>query len=262
MLKNCFNLVRNISKLNDISKIPLAYSKCNSCCWSCGRSLTKNEAKSFFCPCPLRKILPVNPVNNYFDLFNLDLNYKVDKSELTKRFRQLMRTLHPDLYTLKSTVRNTLVRFDQLKFILIFLISAKLEKEYSSSHASCLNKAYNILSSPIERGQYVLELKEVDYEKEAYEALDQSDDDRQQILSDIMELNELLDEITTKEQLIELENKLDLVMEPFEKQLEAAFEALDFKKAVKVVAKMKYYQNIDERLKDLKLKFDLNTPFN
>ena len=125
-----------------------------------------------------------------------------------------------------------------------------------------MNKAYNILSSPIERGQYVLELKEVDYEKEAYEALDQSDDDRQQILSDIMELNELLDEITTKEQLIELENKLDLVMEPFEKQLEAAFEALDFKKAVKVVAKMKYYQNIDERLKDLKLKFDLNTPFN
>ena len=108
----------------------------------------------------------------------------------------------------------------------------------------------------------MLELNEVDYEKEAYEALDRADDDRQQILSDIMELNELLDEITTKEQLIQLENKLDLVMEPFEKQLEAAFEALDLKKAVKVVAKMKYYQNIDERLKDLKLKFDLNTPFN
>ena len=137
-----------------------------------------------------------------------------------------------------------------------------MEKEYSSSHASRLNKAYNVLSSPIERGQYMLELNEVDYEKEAYEALDRADDDRQQILSDIMELNELLDEITTKEQLIQLENKLDLVMEPFEKQLEAAFEALDLKKAVKVVAKMKYYQNIDERLKDLKLKFDLNTPFN
>ena len=132
MLKNCFNLNRNISKLNGISKsvrtanTPLAYSKCcYSCCWSCGRSLTHNEVKSFFCPCPLKKILPVNPVNNYFDLFNLNSSYRIDKSELTKQFRKLMRTLHPDLYTLKSTVRRS-CSFDQLKIILIYFNSCQV----------------------------------------------------------------------------------------------------------------------------------------
>lgn len=73
-------------------------------CWSCNRVLNKNEIKSQFCPCTEKKILPVNKNLNYFELFNMKIDYNLDKSTLTKNFRQLMRKLHPDLFTQKSEV--------------------------------------------------------------------------------------------------------------------------------------------------------------
>lgn len=73
-------------------------------CWSCNRLLTEKQSKKFFCPCHLKKILPVNLSNNYFELFDLNVDYDVDKQKLKSKFRELMRQLHPDLFTLKSQV--------------------------------------------------------------------------------------------------------------------------------------------------------------
>ena len=73
-------------------------------CWSCHRLLTDKEAKQLFCPCECKYILPVNKNVNYFELFNLDTNYAVNKTKLTNKFRELMRKIHPDLFTLKTEV--------------------------------------------------------------------------------------------------------------------------------------------------------------
>ena len=71
------------------------------------------------------------------------------------------------------------------------------------------------------------------------------------------QLNELIDEITETRQVEELEAKLNEIILPFEKQLKASFERNDFENAVEILSKMKYYQNVTERLEDLKLKFDI-----
>ena len=119
-----------------------------------------------------------------------------------------------------------------------------------------INKAYRILDSPIQRAIYILKLNGFNYEKEAFET--DTDVCKKKILIDVLELNELLDEIETSAQVESLEKKLEETMRPFQKELEQAISLKNFKEAIHVIAKMKYYKNIDDRLQDLKLKFNLN----
>lgn len=95
-LRHCY---KNINNSNNLKLLILNYN-----CWSCKRELTDKESKKFFCPCEKDIILPVNEKNNYYDVFDLKHEYEIDKVELKKRFRALMKKLHPDLYTLKSDV--------------------------------------------------------------------------------------------------------------------------------------------------------------
>ena len=120
-----------------------------------------------------------------------------------------------------------------------------------------MNKAFTTLSNPIDRGLYLLKLNQIDYKMESNIQSKQEDADKQKILVDILELNELIDEITETRQVEELEAKLNEIILPFEKQLKASFERNDFENAVEILSKMKYYQNVTERLEDLKLKFDI-----
>ncbi len=120
-----------------------------------------------------------------------------------------------------------------------------------------MNKAFTTLSNPIDRGLYLLKMNQIDYKMESNIQSKQEDADKQKILVDILELNELIDEITETRQVEELEAKLNEIILPFEKQLKASFERNDFENAVEILSKMKYYQNVTERLEDLKLKFDI-----
>lgn len=103
----------------------------------------------------------------------------------------------------------------------------------------------------------MLELINIDYEKESYN-VNQPDEDKNKILMDILELNELVDEITNSSEVKELEDKLFDTMKPFKNQLERAFLENRIEDVIKIISKMKYYQNVFERLGDLKLKFNLS----
>ena len=46
-------------------------------------------------------------------------------------------------------------------------------------------------------------------------------------------------------------------MKPLESELEKAFKQKEHHRAVEVVSKMRYFKNIDERLENLQLKFNL-----
>ena len=121
-----------------------------------------------------------------------------------------------------------------------------------------MNKAYSTLLNPIERATYMLALKGVDYERQA--RLDGNAADKaevQRILMEVMELNEFVDEIAEPRQVEELEARLDKVIGPLEEQIGKAFAAGDLAGAVRILAKMRYYQNISERLAELKFRFHL-----
>lgn len=119
-----------------------------------------------------------------------------------------------------------------------------------------LNKAFDVLKNPIKRGEYLLSLIDPNFASEVIES-HESDAERKEILMEIMELNEIIDEIKLPKEVEELAERLQEIINPFEDELEKAFSSKDYQKACSIVSKMKYFKNVDERIKDLQLKFNI-----
>lgn len=73
---------------------------------------------------------------NYYQLFGLPQCFLIDQEELSKRYRQLQRELHPDKFAGKSAS----------------------EQRMSVQFTSLVNGAYQTLRSPLLSAEYLLEL--------------------------------------------------------------------------------------------------------
>ncbi len=105
----------------------------------------------------------------------------------------------------------------------------------------------------------MLRLKGVDYEGEAHIARTTEDPaEVQRIIVEVMELNEFIDEIEKPSQVADLESRLDKLIEPLEAQMGKALSVNDLSRTIGLLAKMKYYQNVSERLTELKYKFQMD----
>ena len=77
---------------------------------------------------------------NYFELFDLPEAFAIDREELSERYRELQRAVHPDRFASGT---------DQ-------------EKRLSMQGASRINDAFETLKDPLLRAKYMLELRGVD----------------------------------------------------------------------------------------------------
>lgn len=77
---------------------------------------------------------------NYFDLFQLPHEFKLDAKQLKSVYRQLQRELHPDRFAGGT---------DQ-------------EKRLAVQYSTFVNQAYEALLSPVKRGEYMLSLKGIE----------------------------------------------------------------------------------------------------
>lgn len=103
------------------------------------------------------------PDKSYFELYDLPPTFKVDEALLKKKFYALSKEFHPDYYANESQ-----------------------EKQDEILELSTLNnKAYKVLSDPLKRIEYILELNDMLVEGDKY-ALPQ------EFLMDMMEVNEAL----------------------------------------------------------------------
>jgi len=82
--------------------------------------------------------------NNYFELFELPIQFDVSQDHLDTRFRSLQRHLHPDK----------------------FASSSDAERRWSMQAASFVNEAYQCLSTPIKRASYLLSLNGISLDEE------------------------------------------------------------------------------------------------
>ena len=73
---------------------------------------------------------------NYFELFGLPQDFRLDVEQLTERYRELQRSVHPDR----------------------FANAGALERRLSVQHAARINQAFQTLKDPVERARYLLEL--------------------------------------------------------------------------------------------------------
>ncbi len=74
--------------------------------------------------------------SDYFELFGIEPRFDIDTAELSRRYRQLQQTVHPDRYANAT---------DQ-------------ERRLSMQQATRINEAYQTLKDPVARARYLLEL--------------------------------------------------------------------------------------------------------
>ncbi|NXT19705.1 HSC20 protein, partial [Syrrhaptes paradoxus] len=177
-----------------------------------------------FCP-GCRALQPPRPRPDLFRLMACDRSFRIDTQQLQRRFRSLQRAVHPD-------------RFSR---------SPPEERFYSEQHSSLINEAYRTLLHPLSRGLYLLELNGV-------EPAQETDSDADSVfLMEIMEINEKLAEPKNDDIIEEIETLIKVKQEELTKEVTAAFERDDLQEAKKLLAKMKYFANLEDKLKDKKI---------
>jgi molecular chaperone HscB len=174
---------------------------------------------------------------NYFEFLGLPLSYTVDQTELTRRYRELQRELHPDRYAHLS----------------------EREQRMAVQYTAYLNEAYSSLKSPLGRAQYLLSLQGVDTLSESRVQLDPM------FLMEQMELREALEEAQEasdpEEALEELEGQAQATVTSLADEFALLWPALqsseeaDFTEAEKLVRKLqfavKFHKEIERLLNEL-----------
>ena len=104
----------------------------------------------------------------HFELFELPVSFNIDLSDLSQRYRELQRVVHPDK----------------------FVNASDRERLLSVEKAAAINEAYQVLKLPQRRARYMLELQSVSFDDEKDTALDPS------FLMEQIELREALGELS------------------------------------------------------------------
>ena len=104
----------------------------------------------------------------HFELFELPVSFDVDLQDLSQRYRELQRVVHPDK----------------------FVNASDHERRLSVENAAAINEAYQIIKSPQRRARYMLELQSVSFDDEKDMALDPA------FLMEQIELREALGELS------------------------------------------------------------------
>lgn len=153
---------------------------------------------------------------NYFELFEIPVQLKVDKNSLPGRFFELSRKYHPDYFVNKDPKEQI----------------DSLEK------SAMLNKAYKTFQNPDETIKYVLQLKGLLEEGEKYEL-------PPDFLMEVLEINEQLMDAQDQSAMGNLQFTIDNlqaeIYEPVKKIVEHYQEGVTSKKELLQV-KEYYYQ--------------------
>ncbi|KAF6727498.1 Iron-sulfur cluster co-chaperone protein HscB, mitochondrial [Oryzias melastigma] len=188
-------------------------------CWNCKHLL--DNVPAFFCN-SCKVIQPPEEGASYFKILDCDYTFSLDTQKLQKRYLELQRSLHPDNYSQRS------VR----------------EREFSESQSALVNRAYRTLLKPLSRGLYMLQLEGMHLEEGTDSAADPA------FLMQLMEINEAVDEAQTPEEAEKIGRDTRGKLTDLTEQIDAALHRGELHAAKALLVQMKYYTNIEEKVKE------------
>ncbi len=165
---------------------------------------------------------------NYFQLFSLPEQYRLERAELDARYRELQRRVHPDR----------------------FASASGQERRLSMQQAAQINEAYATLKDPLRRGRYLLERRGL--------ALDEQQGSHQdpEFLQQQIALREALSEVRRQsDPLAELE-RLSRDIRTQYQALESALavaldDTRDVQSALTLVLRMQYFTRLQNEAQEL-----------
>lgn len=164
---------------------------------------------------------------DYFLRLNIPRTFDVSAEEMKSSYMQLMKELHPDRHTLKSTA----------------------EQEDISQSAAKVTHAYQVLKSPHKRSVHMLDLLNSPLVEESSGDLVGID-----FLSKVIELREKIfaaGEDEDKALINDLFGENQSRIESVCTELATAFKTEDIPAAQKLTAQLQYWNRIDESLRNL-----------
>lgn len=160
-------------------------------------------------------------MRNYFEIFDLAVQFNLIENTLKQKYYELSRSVHPDINNEQS----------------------------SDLDAAEINKAYKILSKFESRSQYILELNQIQENKDLKDPA---------FLMEMMELNEEIEELKeqgNKTKMEEIHQKVDQWMEENQEEQKKLGQAWDLERQEKYLVeinilklKNKYYLRMKEAL--------------
>jgi len=138
----------------------------SSQCYNC-KETTANDALF----CPSCNVIQPPSTNNFFNAFALKEQFELNLDELEQAYLELQTKLHPDLFTTKSDIEQSL----------------------ALQHSILINNAYETLKAPLSRAEYLLKLQGIIVNQDNKTSLPPSNELLQEVLEIRMELEELED---------------------------------------------------------------------
>ncbi|MGB1262538.1 MAG: co-chaperone HscB [Cognaticolwellia sp.] len=167
---------------------------------------------------------------NYFQLFGIDNQFNIDLAKLSTLYQTLQKTVHPDRFAHGSSQEQML----------------------AIKKSTLINDAYQTLKNPLQRAQYILELRGVNMPSEQASFGDVS------FLMHQMELREMLDDIKHAD---DIDAAVFEVSQVFESEFQQLFSQLQVQLAEDTtqantlacdnVRKLKFYQKLHVELDKL-----------
>ncbi|KAJ1092649.1 hypothetical protein NDU88_005759 [Pleurodeles waltl] len=199
------------------SKGTYSMSQSDGTCWNCQKHV---HIDLFFCP-SCSAIQPPDPSKDYFQIMNSERTFTVNVRTLQKQYRNLQRFLHPDYFSQKS----------------------QKERDLAEKQSSLVNKAYRTLLTPLSRGLYLLELNGITIGEGTDTDVDMP------FIVEVMEINEKLEDALDETEVQDIGNFIDAKYEELTEDVSTAFEKGDVQDAKLLLIKMKYFSNLQEKVK-------------
>ncbi|WWO97029.1 MAG: Fe-S protein assembly co-chaperone HscB [Candidatus Dasytiphilus stammeri] len=161
---------------------------------------------------------------NYFELFQLPVNFKIDYKLLTTHFYDLQRQFHPDRY----------INFSHKN------------KIYYLQQSALINKAWQVLRYPLSRAEYVLTLYGVNKE---YGTIKD-----QKFLSQQMNLREEYEELKKTmdiKKINKFTSSINRIIKKLHQNMEFTMENQQWKIAVTIIQKIHFYNRIRSNIEEL-----------
>ncbi|CAK1541720.1 unnamed protein product [Leptosia nina] len=150
----------------------------------------------------------------------LNESYDLNEEDLSKKYKQMQKYLHPDKYANKN----------------------EIEQEISAQYSSLVNEAYKTLLEPLSRGIYMLKLRG--------KHIEENTEMDPQFLMKIMEKNEEVESADTEEEIMNLNKEITAVIKDLEKELSRAFFNGNLDSVTKLLSHMKYYTSIHDQIQN------------
>lgn len=169
---------------------------------------------------------------NYFDLFDIDIGFDIEKDKLRTRQQRLQAKFHPDR----------------------FVTGSDHEKRLSVQQASWVNEAYQTLIDPVKRSRYLLKLSGVEVNDESQTTSDTA------FLMEQIELREELDACRSHTEPLQqcdaMENKLKGKLQALADEFVDNYQSGKLDQAMVTSRKMQFIQRLQEQVSETQLELE------